>query len=162
MHEFFFKTKVDFSHFKVFGCRVFFFVPKSLQYKFDNNVLPGIFLGYYSLNNSYIILDISNNNIIHSHLVEIFEDNPGNSELSFPIPNKYSIFIPNSEIRRSDVYAFNKSNKPINILLNYQNLHSQYSNGNNICNNYINKYTKNDTINNKNTELNIIANIDSN
>jgi len=25
-----------YSHFKVFGCRVFFFVPKSLRNKFDN------------------------------------------------------------------------------------------------------------------------------
>jgi len=47
--ELLFKNKMDYSHFKVLGCKVFFFFPKSQRNKLDNNSLPGIFLGYHPL-----------------------------------------------------------------------------------------------------------------
>jgi len=83
--EILFKTKVDYSHFKVFGCRVFSFLPKPFRSKFDNNALPGIFLGYHPLTNSYKILNISNNKIIYCRSIDFFENNPGNSKLSHPL-----------------------------------------------------------------------------
>jgi len=70
--ELLFKTKMDYSHFKVIGCKVFFFVPKSQRNKFDNNSLPVIFLGYHQLTNSYKILSIANNKIVLSRSVEFF------------------------------------------------------------------------------------------
>jgi len=78
--EILFKTKVDFSHFKVFGCRVFFYVPKSFRSKFDNNALPGIFIGYHPFSNSYKILNICTNQIVYARSVDFFEENPGNSK----------------------------------------------------------------------------------
>jgi len=97
-YEILFKSKVDYSHFKVFGC-VFFYVPKSFRNKFDNNALPGIFLGYHPYSSAYKILNLFSNKIILSRSVEFFENNPGNSKITSSIPKDFSYFIPNSEIR---------------------------------------------------------------
>lgn len=45
------KLKVDYSNIKVFGCKVFFFVPKSFRSKFENNALHGIFLITFCIQN---------------------------------------------------------------------------------------------------------------
>ena len=46
------KTKVNYSNIKVFGCKVYFFIPKFFRSKFDNNTKQGIFqipeLGFFS------------------------------------------------------------------------------------------------------------------
>ena len=148
--EVLFKTKTDYSHFKVFGCRVFFFVPKSLRNKFDNNALPGIFLGYHPFSNSYKILNISNNKIIYSNSVEFFEDTPGNSKLSHSIPPEFSNFIPNSEIRGSDTHIFNKSTIPNTIPFNQQSRYPLFNNKFPINNNYRNTNNNLSSDNNKN------------
>jgi len=102
--EILYKTKVDYSHFKVFGCKVNFFVPNSFRSKFENNALPGIFLGYHPYSSAYKILNLSTNKIIFSRSVEFFENNPANSKLDSLITNPFSNFILNSEIRGSDKY----------------------------------------------------------
>ena len=105
--EIFYRTKVDYSHLRVFGCRVFFYIPKSFRAKFDNNTLPGIFLGYNINPPAYKILDITNNKIVLARSVAFFEDIPANSRLlsntQFNPPN----FLPYSKIRGSDYTSTN-------------------------------------------------------
>jgi len=67
--EFLFKTKMDYSRFKVFMYKVFFFIPKSQRNKFENNSLLGIYLGYHQLTNSYKILNIANKMFVLSRSV---------------------------------------------------------------------------------------------
>ena len=159
--EVLFKTKTDFSHFKVFGCKVFFFVPNSLRNKFDNNALPGIFLGYHALTNAYKILNIANNQIIYSRSVEFFEDSPGNSKISPPINQYFQNFLPNSEIRGSDTYTFNKFNNPNNIPFYSQNINFQH-NKNSINDNYSIDNTKYNNTKNNNSYSENSTNIDIN
>jgi len=45
-YELLYDEKVDFEKFRVFGCQVFFYVPKQLRNKLTNSTLPGIFHGY--------------------------------------------------------------------------------------------------------------------
>jgi len=80
--EVFYNKPVDYNTFRVFGCRVYFFVPKELRSKFDNNSHPGIFLGYCDHPSTYKILDVINNKIIQSRTVEFMENEPGNSFLN--------------------------------------------------------------------------------
>jgi len=72
--EILFKSKVDYTHFKVFGCRVFFYVSKYFRNKFDNNALPEIFLEYQSYSSAYKILNLLSNKIILSLSVKFFEN----------------------------------------------------------------------------------------
>ena len=67
--KFLFKTKMDYSRFKVFMYKVFFFIPKSQRNKFENNSLLGIYLGYHQLTNSYKILNIANKMFVLSRSV---------------------------------------------------------------------------------------------
>jgi len=107
--------KVDYSCFKVFGCRVFFYIPKSFRSKSDNNASPGIFLGYSENPKAYKILDIINNKIILSRTVEFFEDSAANSRITFSLPNiqlDFQLdFLPPSEIRGS-VPLYNATSIP--------------------------------------------------
>jgi len=103
--------KVDYSRFKVFGCRVFFYIPKSFRSKSDNNASPGIFLGYSENPKTYKILDIINNKIIFSRTVEFFEDSAANSRITFSLSNIQSNFLPPSEIRGS-VPPYNTTSIP--------------------------------------------------
>jgi len=70
-YEVLLKTKVDYFHFKVFGCRVFFYISKTLKNKFDNNALPGIFLVYQPYSPAYKILNLSNNNSKISTIIPV-------------------------------------------------------------------------------------------
>jgi len=97
------KTKVNYSNIKVFGCKVYFFIPKVFRSKFDNNTKPGIFLGYSENPSAYKILDITTNKIILSRSVAFFESNPGNSYLKECSP-EFSNFIPDHEIRGDNTY----------------------------------------------------------
>jgi len=85
--EVIFHSKIDYAYFKTFGCCVFFFVPKQFRNKFENNALPGIFLGYHPYSSSYKILNLSNNKIILCRSVEFFKNHPANSNCSTPIPD---------------------------------------------------------------------------
>jgi len=102
-----FNKDVDYSHFKVFGCRVFFYVPKSLRNKFENNALPGIFLGYHPYSSSYKILNINTNQIILSRAVEFFEQNPGNANLRSRVPYEFSNFIPHLRNQGEWLFSIN-------------------------------------------------------
>jgi len=94
------KTKINYSNIKVFGCKVYFFIPKIFKYKFDKNNKPGIFLGYSENPSAYKILDITTK-------VVFFESNPGNSYLKECLP-EISNFIPDHEIR-GDNTCYNKN-----------------------------------------------------
>jgi len=113
--EILFKTKVDYTHFKVFGYRVFFYIPKSFRNKFDNNALPGIILGYHPYSSAYKILNLSTNKIILSRSVEFFENYPGNSRITTHIPREFFHFIPSSEIRGRNIPDKNNMNSSTNI-----------------------------------------------
>eukprot|EP00833_Pecoramyces_ruminatium_P005940 jgi/Orpsp1_1/1179972/evm.model.c7180000071638.1 len=144
-YELLFHKKVDYSHFKTFGCRVFFYIPKSFRNKFDNNASPGIFLGYHSYSNAYKILDLSSNKIILSRTVEFFENNPGNTKSLTHLPPEYHNFIPISKIRGS--------NLPINdnIFKNYNV--NQYNQNQEIENRKFSHNTKNNTQSEENTNI---------
>jgi len=150
-YEILFKSKIDYAHFKVFGCRVFYYVPKSFQNKFDNNVLPGIFLGYHPSSSSYKILSLSTNKIILSRSVIFFENNPANSTSTTFIPKEYSNFIPNHEIgrytesmKKDNYYNINnniKMSSPVNT--SYRLHQSQTSSSSSIHNHDKNKIIDN-------------------
>ena len=85
--EILYNEKVDYNHFKVFGCQVFFYVPKHFRKKFTDSTLPGIFLGYDDVNHTaYRIFNISNYKVVLSRAVSFFENVPGNSPAPFSIP----------------------------------------------------------------------------
>ena len=169
-YEILFKTKVDYSHFKVFGCRVFFYIPKTLRNKFDNNASPGIFLGYHPYSPAYKILNLSNNKIILSQSVEFFEENPGNSKISTIIPYSNYNFIPNSEIRGSDLPFIKKNPFTNQYTKEFYNTPNNHNTDNNISinnainnNNYENiNTTNNNNNNNNNTKNNITNKINNN
>jgi len=90
--ELLYNEKVDYNHLKVFGCQVFFYVPKHFRKKFTDSTLPGIFLGYDDINHTaYRIFDISNNKVVLSRAVSFFEDVPGNSPAPFSTPEFLNI-----------------------------------------------------------------------
>eukprot|EP00833_Pecoramyces_ruminatium_P011250 jgi/Orpsp1_1/1185282/evm.model.c7180000093072.1 len=77
-------ANVNYDNIKVFGCKVFFYVPKQNRKKFENNSLPGIFLGYTENPYTYKIYDITNKKSITSRAVEFYENEPGNFPLTNP------------------------------------------------------------------------------
>jgi len=150
------KTKVDYSNIRVFGCKVFFYLPKNFRSKLDNNASPGIFLGYSDNPTGYKILDVSNNKIILSRNVEFFESNPGNS-LCTHCDSYITNFIPNNVIRRNNTYFNNNSYNQI--------LTSNNTDNNNITYNTLNPPHTNKTnlkMNNKSQKNNIIINNNNN
>jgi len=130
-YEILYKSKANYSNLHVFGCKVFFFVPKTLRNKFENNSLPGIFLGYSDNPSAYKILDISNNKIVFSRTVEFFEHTPGNFFLNkCKCSHDFNYFIPSHEIRGNNSYFLNDSyNSYYNnhLPLNNNKYHSQNS-----------------------------------
>ena len=77
------RKKIDFNKLKVFGCQVFYYVPKQFRKKFDNSSSPGIFIGYDQNPTAYRIYDPNQNMIILSRSVEFFENIP----VKFVIPS---------------------------------------------------------------------------
>jgi len=59
--ELLYGEKVDYSKLKVFGCQVFFYVPKQLRNKLTNSALPSIFIGYDNNPTAYKIYNTTNN-----------------------------------------------------------------------------------------------------
>jgi len=94
-YEILFNSPANFDNLRVFGCKVFYYLPKNFRNKFDNNALPGIFLGYSD--NGYKILDTQNNKIIYSRTVIFLENEFGNSHNSTPstftIPPENSLIL---------------------------------------------------------------------
>jgi len=114
------KSKVDYSNIRVFGCKVFYYIPKSFRTKFQNNASPGIFLGYLENPTAYKILDTSTNKIIYSRSVEFFEYNPGDFYTTHCFSD-HSNFIPNYEIwgnNYNNSYYYNDSYTK-NVVPNY-------------------------------------------
>jgi len=143
-YEILYNKPVNYNNFRVFGCRVYFFIPKEFRSKFDNNSHPGIFLGYSENTKAYKILDIINRKIILSRTVEFLENQPGNTYLHYS----------NNEFREAD-YTNNKFIKNLKHLEdNYTKYNNNYSNDNykKYNNNYSND--KNTQSNNKNKTKN--------
>jgi len=61
------KYKVDYSNIREFGCKVYYYIPKSYR---TIMLLLSIFLGYSDNPTAYKILDTSTHKIILSHSVE--------------------------------------------------------------------------------------------
>jgi len=109
-YEILYNKPVNYNNFRVFGCRVYFFIPKEFRSKFDNNSHPGIFLGYSENTKAYKILDIINHKIILSRTVEFLENQPGNTYFHYT----------NNEFREAD-YTNN------NFIKNLKHLEGNYS-----------------------------------
>ena len=159
-YEVFFNKPVNYNNLRVFGCRVYFFVPKELRSKFDNNSHPGIFLGYCENPSTYKILDIINNRIIPSRTVEFFEKEPGNSF--------FNRIHSNNEFRKSNYTNHFKSSNDIynhnNNTLNDENIttiinqnkrtKNQPKDGNSKTNKFNNTHYSNNRNNNEKINLN--------
>ena len=145
LYERFNKSKVNYSNIRVFGCKVFYYIPKSLRTKFQNNVSPGIFLGYSENPTAYKILDTTTNKIVLSRCVEFFEFNPGDF---YTINCNYnSNFIPNHEIWGNENTYYNNDTYTTSNIQNMQNI----QNNNNFNSNNFNSIIHNNTENkNKN------------
>ena len=149
-------SKFDYSKLKVFGCKVFFFIPKKFSSKFDNNTLPGIFLGYSQNPPAYKIYDTANKKTILSRTVEFFENYPGNNYtiLCSPLPHN---LIPNNEIRENITYFDKNSYSYNNINSNSKfyyptELYNSIPIPNFLGNNISNLFNKN-LINNNNIKI---------
>eukprot|EP00833_Pecoramyces_ruminatium_P006363 jgi/Orpsp1_1/1180395/evm.model.c7180000073227.1 len=104
-YEILFHSSVNYNNLKVFGCKVFYYVPKSFRNKFDNNSLPGIFLGYSEY--GYKILDITYNKIVYSRSVDFFENDLVFST-NFTPQNLLPIYKIEGDINNSSVISTNK------------------------------------------------------
>jgi len=184
-YEVFYNKLLDYSIYRVFGCKVYFFIPKELRSKFNNNSHPGIFLSYSNNTNGYKVYDIVNNKIILARTVEFMENEPGNSFINKYITNNE--FGESANIKKLNQCNYynktdnkkNKTNECIfdkNINSNnhkdvntYKNI-NQYINKHNDKNNNSNNINHNDnttitnktnisTIRNKSTNNNNIFNI---
>jgi len=96
-YEIIFRSPVKYDNLRVFGCKVFYYLPKSFRNKFENNAVPGVFLGYSE--NGYKILDTQNNKTIYSRTVDFFENdldhalnNPNSQNFSNKVPKSGNAF----------------------------------------------------------------------
>eukprot|EP00833_Pecoramyces_ruminatium_P015816 jgi/Orpsp1_1/1189848/evm.model.d7180000074941.1 len=140
-YEMLYNEKVDFDKFKVFGCRVFFYVPKQFRKKLSNSALPGIFIGYDINPAAYKIYDTTNNKIILSRSVVFYEDIPGNCGPPSSSPD-FLNFTPYYEIGGNE----DELDFPLEADIDNNN------NNNNLDNN--NNYNDNNNINNNNNMTN--------
>ena len=159
-YELLYNEKVDFKKFKVFGCQVFYYVPKQFRKKLSNSALPGIFIGYDQNPSAYKIHDITNNKVILSRSVVFFEETPGNCNSPSSIP-EFINFTPYYEIggdNNDDDFDFhlNTDNTDNNINNNNINNNNINNDNNNINNdNDTNNYNNNNNMNtNNNNDLN--------
>ena len=153
--EILYNKPVDYSIFRVFGCRVFFFIPKELRSKFDNNSHPGIFLGYSNNPSAYKILDLISNKIILSKSVEFMENDPGNSSLLNINPhNEFRENELDKYIRHSQHESNYDSNRITKSSMNNKNTKFRNKNNNNNKIGITHNSTSTDNINNSNTSIN--------
>jgi len=155
-----YQEKVDYEKFRVFGCQVYFYIPKQFRRKFNGTSLPGIFLGYDDKNpTAYIIYDTTNNKIVLSRTVEFFEDTPGNISAPSTRPEIYNFEV--------NMEEYDENNKNTVLLQDYNNKNKEHENkettenreenknNNNInnndnLNNLNNNYLENNNLNNNN------------
>jgi len=149
-YELLYDEKVDFEKFRVFGCQVFFYVPKQLRNKLTNSALPGIFLGYDNNPSAFRIYDITNNKVVISRAVVFFEDSPGNCDAPSSSPDFINLtpYYENGGSDIDDDIGFHNNNNNISDNNNNNNI-----NNNNIINN--DNYNNNYNINNINNNINI-------
>ena len=134
--------KIDFNHFKVFGWKCYFFIPKQFRTKFKGSSLPRIFLGYDEFNHTaYKIYDVTNNKIVFSRCVDFYEDCPGNINAPSAVPEFFDFYL-NDEIGGNINYPF----------IIEEDAHNNFSNDINQGSNEIN-------INNENNINNINQNL---
>jgi len=97
-YELLYGQPVDYNKLKVFGCQVYYYIPKQLRKKFNNTTHPGIFIGYDEVNHTtYKIYDTIDNKIILACAVIFFEDEPAN--IPAPLSNPtYQNFLPYYEV----------------------------------------------------------------
>ena len=142
-YELLYNKKVDFNHFKVFGCKCYFFIPKQFRTKFKGSSLPGIFLGYDEFNHTaYKIYDVTNYKIIYSRCVDFYEDCPGNINAPSTVPEFFN-FYPNDEIGGNINFPF----------IIEKDTHNNFSNDINQSSNEIN-FNNENNINDINQNLN--------
>ena len=136
-YEIIHKSKVNYKNLKIFGCKVLFLIPKQKQHKFENNAMPGIFIGYCKNPKAYKIFDITNNKIVISRVVEFFENTSGDFYFDKQINDindqtyniQYSQFKNNFNptynnqlpLNLDTTNTFNVDNKNYNIYKNNQN-----------------------------------------
>lgn len=70
--ELWFGKKQNVGNLKVFGCSIYYHIPKHLRSKLDAKAKKGVFLGYAP--NGYRVLDINKNDIIIVRDVKFMED----------------------------------------------------------------------------------------
>jgi len=83
--EIFFDQAVNYSNLKVFGCKVFYYIPKNLRSKLDNSAASGIFIGYADNPTAYKIYDTTRNKVVLARTVEFMEDEPANFRMNNPL-----------------------------------------------------------------------------
>ena len=145
--------KVDYNRLKVFGCRVYFYVPKQFKKKFCNTTLPGVFLGYDEINHTATkIYDINNNKIIISRTVAFLEDEPANIG---PLLSSSDIFIHFMNLKKIEDDINDNNNNEYHEIYNINN------NNNNLFNNE-NQINLNNNLNQMNVPYNNINNLNQN
>jgi len=140
--------KVDFNKLKVFGCQVFFYIPKQFRKKYENSTHPGIFIGYDQNPAAYRIYDKINNKVVLARAVEFFEETPGSLNGPSSVPNIINLSNIEEEKDRVDFHNYCYYDDSDNIVnLNNTN--------NNDTNNENNNIDINNNTNNKNNDNNI-------
>lgn len=185
-YEIIHKSKVNYKNLKIFGCKVLFLIPKQKQHKFENNAMPGIFIGYCKNPKAYKIFDITNNKIVISRVVEFFENTSGDFYFDKQINDindqtyniQYSQFKNNFNptynnqlpLNLDTTNTFNVDNKNYNIYKNNQNQDKSHTtnttmeiDSNNNNQNNINELAHNtNRQQNNNVNLNLINNQNNN
>jgi len=154
--ELLYNKKVDYNRFKVFGCQVFFLVPKQFRKKLHNTSLPGIFIGYDSNPTTYRIYDITNNKVVISHSVVFFEDTPGNCSAPSSIPDTINL-TPYYEIGGSSnevSVEFNDNNMNNNMNNNESTINKDNLNNNSINTSNMDENNNKEVLSNYNNILN--------
>jgi len=75
-NELFFNKRATIKHIKVFGCIAFYKNFSQQKHKLDPNAKKGIFLGFNTQSNSYIIMDYHNHTIHQVREAVFFENTP--------------------------------------------------------------------------------------
>ena len=154
-YELLYGQPVDYNKLKVFGCQVYYYIPKQLRKKFNNTTHPGIFIGYDEVNHTaYKIYDSIDNKIILARAVIFFEDEPAN--IPAPLSNPtYQNFLPYYEtggtVDKNELISEEELMNEIykcNINLNFDDNNLHHSNINQNINNNTNNLSINSDTNN--------------
>ena len=86
--EIFTKKELDVSHFRIFGCPVYFHVPKEKRSKLDASRKKGTFVGYNETSKAYRIYVFGQREVEISHDVTFYEDATLGKVRDIPISKK--------------------------------------------------------------------------